>query len=796
MKLVFRNALAPFAIITTFISGVAVLFMAYNFWQRGLLNPDSASTIYESTQVMESISNGKLVDSVINLVESDNAREAIVELENFEKKFIELNRHYQSAEADRLKDQVTEFKTTIKQLIAVPEFKNITQVISNKMGEFSNFVAENRWPTLMRISQRVMLKLNPTNFKSNRSYSQSKVSSFVSSLKADVTNMVSVTNGSVLPERDKSSIVTRLVGFNKEIEMMETYLSSLSSVNAKTKAFNESYSQWLKSIEPQLSLRKIQMEKDSEYFVYSIVAFAFVMFALSVISIWLSKYDQRKTQKNLESLSMMLIKEGLLPYDMKLPYKMSDSFMNELSKHREYIHKRMSFGAIFQDALPFSALLLDSNLNMVWANQLFFENWSIDQLQREKVWSWDFLQQKTNLGEVDPVMMALKENIAGIYQIQVQHAENETLPYEMYVSPVEYAEQKRIMIFFYPLRSVEETLANQTRAIVGPVSRALDSLVQDGFDREFQEKIQKDFYIAGIEDVHQKFIQVNSLHHQQKNSLLAEIERLENNLYDEHKLVDDLNEKLVALKTQNVEIVSAFENLKNHFMAYVQTRFEWDDLEQVGKRHFADLEKGTNNLYSIASRSNEILEENVKALHNVRLMREEFHKLRDEIENYRFQVIQTLEQTLVFCRKEGLDASLEGAFGKIKMEIKGFERILNQLNHSIRGLDVTFSKIEMIGQTSTGVKLDDVKDGQLKLVQGYEDNQYHIGRLVRQAEKTEEMIVKNLKEMYDHFQVLRRNVQWGMELIADRRQIEEHQDSSLMNMVDEPVKTNIGQLDA
>ncbi|GAB4015077.1 MAG: hypothetical protein Fur0010_13730 [Bdellovibrio sp.] len=781
MKLVFRNFLTPFALFSTLLSSVLIVAMAYYFWQKGLLNPELASNVYESNQMVDELKKLNLPEKISNFVVSDSAREAYSEIENFEKKLNELNKNFDIAESITLSEQLNEIKSGLKGLIAVPEFKNILSVLNNKMGDFSNFVTENRWPTLIRISQRQMSR---TNVSSLSKMTPSRLSGLVSAIKNDFTLMATVTNSSVLPEKDKNLIISKLANFSKEIEMMERYVASMQSISNKMKELNLKYENWMKSIQPQMSMKKIQIEKYSEYFLYSIVGISSLMLALTFLMFWISKIDQRRMQKKMEEYSLMIIKEGLIPFQVKMPYQMSEYFHAELNKQREYIHKRMSFGAIFQDALPFSALLLDSNLNMVWANQLFFDNWSIDANQREKTWSWDFLQQSTNLGEVDPVMMALKEGIAGIYQIQVQHAEDESLPYEMYVSPVEYAEQKRIMIFFYPLRSVEETLANQTRAIVGPVSRSLDHMIKGTYDKDFQEKVMKDFSIAGIEDIHEKFSQVLSINNQQRNSLLAEIERLENHLYDEHKLVDDLNEKIEHLKSENKEVITSFESIKNQLMGYVQTRFELYDLEQNAKRFFNEFERSTQSLYSVAQHSNEILSENVKALSNIKTMREDFHKLREEIENYRFQVVQTLEQTLVFCRREGLDASLEGAFGKIKMEIKGFERILNQLSNSIKGLDVAFSKIELIGQSASIVNLNDIKDSQSRIAQDYENNHYHIGRLVRQAEKSEETIVRTLKDMFDHFQALRRHVQWSEELITQKRSFSEGQ-SDTHDFIDE-----------
>ncbi len=81
----------------------------------------------------------------------------------------------------------------------------------------------------------------------------------------------------------------------------------------------------------------------------------------------------------------------------------------------------MSFGSIFQDALPLSAVMLDKNLKVEWTNKQFCDDWEISEEEiSQEYMSWDYLAKLTNLGHDDPVVEALKNDVAGIYQIQVK----------------------------------------------------------------------------------------------------------------------------------------------------------------------------------------------------------------------------------------------------------------------------------------------------------------------------------------------------------------------------------------
>ena len=80
--------------------------------------------------------------------------------------------------------------------------------------------------------------------------------------------------------------------------------------------------------------------------------------------------------------------------------------------------------------------------------------------------------------------------------------------------------------------------------MVGPIARSLDALLIDNFNTEFREKVREDFNIAGIEELFGQFISFNEVVKQQKLGLLNEIERLENEVCDQHKLLCDIKEKI------------------------------------------------------------------------------------------------------------------------------------------------------------------------------------------------------------------------------------------------------------
>ena len=434
----------------------------------------------------------------------------------------------------------------------------------------------------------------------------------------------------------------------------------------------------------------------------------------------------------------------------------NEKFDAEFTKCREYFHKRISFGTVFQEAVPFSSILLDSNLNLTWANELFYEHWRLDDTHRERhTVTWDFLQQYTNLGEDDPVLMALNQGIAGIYQIQVKDAvTSESLPYEMYVSPVEYSKQKRIMIFFYPLRSLEETIANQAKSIVGPVRNILDSFIQNSFNVDTKNKLSKDFDIAGIGELYSKFLEFNTINNEKEENFKEEISVLESTLADKSGLIeafDTVNDNKIQVESS---VKSNFSEMKAAIVQNIDLRYELEKLYNFSLTITKQLIKKKEELLFALNKTKNIVEENNQAFGNVNKVREDFKTIRASIDDTKARLNQSLEQTLLFVKKDtNVDPRLEGSIGKLRLEVRGVEQMLQNFSKVIRSLDVGIGKMELISQQCEIPRCDTAEEDLRLLSEKFESNSFEFERLGRSGQKTDEIVIESLKSLYDCFRL-------------------------------------------
>lgn len=733
----------------TLILILAISSLSWFFWKKGALNVNNISSVFEATIKLDEMNARSDLVEMRSFVINDRSRDAIKSFDRFEKglKFVHrvvpMNNDYQ-----RLSASMEQIKETLNGLNSLPNVATITGVFLNKMTLFASFVENNRWRTLTRLSSRIISKVTPSRKKKGSSFGLVRLRELYNSVNSDINIMIAVTEKSVLSQGDKASIVESIKGLKTELNMLEQYLGHLQKFEEKNVDLAKNSLDWIKAVSPALALRKINYEKNSQMLVLSVLGLIVLMGVSLFIGHFLKNNSDRRAKTKIESYLLNSIKDGILAPRAKEIESTSVEFQKEMAKLHEYAQKRMSFGAIFQKSLPFASIMLDSNLNVTWANQSFCDQWKIEGgVNKLESITWDYLQQFTNLGENDPILEARSGGVAGIYQIQVKQRETtDSLPYEMYVAPVEHNGESKIVIFFYPLRSLVETMANQTKALVGPITRTLDTLVQNNFTASFQDKVLKDFDIAGITGIFDKFRAYNDYVNLQKGGLMAEIATLENNLYDQYKLVDDCQNQIDKLKNTNSSLTKKFEDLKNPLSQTFEQRTEMVNIHQHSVNLVRTLIRECQELSSKSDLIMAQMHEGQKALANTTSQKELFKIRRQEIDDARMRLSQAIDQALVFLRTGDLgQEKLEQVLGKVKLEAKGVEKGISSLNESLASFDVSLSKMHLVMDNAKDPDLKQTKERVAKVKEGMEGDMFSMGMAEKVAQSEEEKLVNVLR---------------------------------------------------
>jgi hypothetical protein len=750
MKFRYSSLINIYYVLSISLGILAIGFGITYFWLNGAININNISAVIEAQSLVQEVEKRNEVDNIVKLVSSDSVREAVTLADSFEEGIKEINNLYSTDESFEVfsKDSLAH-KNALNALISYPRLDVLYRILLKKTTSFFDFVNNQGWKTLTRTSRKLVAVID--NEKRQGELDHKKLSSLHWRLNQDITYMTNVTKGSVLSENDKNRILGALSSLKSELKMLKSFAQNLKGYENSFYHFKKSFGVWLKDIKPALSLKRLEGQQDSKKLILFLIGIVAYFFFVTLGGIFLNKRNGLKGIKENEELMLSILNFDLLKDVEKNIDGLSDHFIKDFMKFKKYLDKRIKFGSYFQEALPIPAILLDSDLQLVWGNSHFFNQWDLEGQKGKENISWDYLQKFTNLGEEDPVITGFKNNIAGIYQIQIRTSPNKDLiPYEMYVSPLKEGEDTQVMIFFYPLKFMEETLLNQSKTLIGPITKTLDLFLKSSFNTENREKIKKDFEIADITSIWKRFEELDKVFNFQKESLFKEIETLEDNLYDKIKLIQD-SQKLIE-RGMNLQKTGfqKFGDLKESVVEVVDTRQEMEQVYLSTVVNSKELFQGKDELLKLADSMKEKISQYQSIIERIISVQKDFKEEKESFNNQKSKINQSLNQTLQFKKSFNTDEGLRDSLENLKLEIKGFDKVLESINKHNKTLDVLTSKFELLGNSK-----DENEQDYYALLKALQDKVetdiFNLSKLTKKGHEGDEKMVNNLKNVYETF---------------------------------------------
>ena len=257
----------------------------------------------------------------------------------------------------------------------------------------------------------------------------------------------------------------------------------------------------------------------------------------------------------------------------------------------------------------------------------------------------------------------------------------------MFVSPVEYQGHRRIQLFFYDLRSLEQTIKDQAQGLINPIKSNLKRLKENSF--EMNEETKYEFVLAGIKDVYQLFVENHTKIQEERDSLIDQIEILNSEVERLEADRDFVREKL----SKNLESVKGslgdLKAFKTHVIGLSQQAREYDRLSK---------------------KSIEIINANVTALQHSKTKSETLRSTLEEI--YR-SVPQYGEQKAELKQlksdlSDHLNRLVAQAKNKVPTEtINRWKESQVELDKRLSQLEVLLSKADMV-LSSGRTRIDDL----------------------------------------------------------------------------------------
>lgn len=741
-----------FLSLTLLMGGIG--WLSYFYWKSGLMDTNYVSSVYEASEILDDLVKSDFLGKIHHLVQSDQAKDGVKQFAKFEEKLFQVNGTQSLGKSfDDLIESNKEYKKSMLKIISYPEISSIIKVFDSKMDKFREFVMQKQWQSLTRISARIRMKMYDV-----KDFSYEMVKMYHRSILQDITIMKNITETSPLTHQDKNNIIIRLQSLQVEITMLQNILVDMESYLNHYKQVEKSYGDWLNVIRPEVSLEKINIGQKNRHFVLCLLAILGFILIVLCLGIYVYKENVGTLIAKIEDFSLKVIKDNIVTSKSPLQSNLSHNFRSEIEKINAYVQKRLSYSSIFQSALPFAAILLDSNLKVIWTNTIFCQTFKLENFDfDQKSLSWDYLLRFTNLGDNDPVIESLQNDLAGIYQVLIKVDQaSSAAPYEMYISPVSQPNRKSVMIFFYPLSSMQETIKSQGLTLVDPIKRTLDALLRLEFTREFQNHVAHDFDLAGIKDIFQKFTTYNEFVFSQKNGLLSEIDKMENTISDYHKIIMDVTKKNEELKSQLDVFFENLKQIKLSIISMVQLNHNYEDINydlvDTNRKVIRDMKK----VIEAASKLYEKILGQQNGLETLGSIKNEFKVLKGNLQNSNSRLFQSFEQILIFERSETLDRNkLEQSLSKIKTDLKTLERDIHLLEKTMTSFDVHVSKSDMLLQNSSlGINketIDNFVHGLQTFEGEIENDSFKKSVISQDGQVLEDKIVKQMQMLFEDY---------------------------------------------
>lgn len=744
---------------------VVTLGTIFYFWKLGFVDGSRNKELHKANYILEQYEVKKPLEEVKSIVLAENSKMAIKKLDGLQADLQKVSNLVEDKSFSTVKKEIQQIKTAIANLISFPKVDKIVGVFNDKMSKFNTYVKYNKWRNLTRTSQRILEV-------SKGHINKKKLLNFINVIEKDLVYMEKVTEKSFLTRPQKSEVISRINNLKVETKMLAKYNEEREFFVGIMAGLNKAVTNWMTKISPELSYQKIQVEQMGRYYIMGLLGILALMSGIFFGGMAFTKWHRKKSQADLEKFVEDFVSDGLIGGKVQDLKTFSQRFQNFSDHTTEYIDKRMSYGAIFQEALPLSSIMLDKNLKVIWANKQFCDDWLVSEEEVNKDYlSWDYLSKLTNIGDNDPILEALKHKVAGIYQIQIKpNNDSEVRPYEMFVSPVKYNQDTRIMLFFYPLMNMQETISSQARSIVTPIERILDTINQGHFSEDEKEVFAKEFELADISPLLEKFTNVVYNQTSIKSDLMDQIELLYSKLDQTFEVTDDIERTNFELAENNT---SQVQNLKAFKKAVIELSSFAKDFEQTTKEEFATLQNTVNAFSSNANKVHELKE----IVGQLTTTFPKFGSIREDIKAQKMQMGEakmrfshSLAQMVHLKKQIGEGETLSrfnNSYERVNSEFKKLDSISADLEKRLTHLEVMLSKTQMLmNDITTRMPAFETNEEMRALeLASKQVNQYaaQINGLEGHIDKTEDEIISNLKSLYINTKI---NIEKSRELAS------------------------------
>lgn len=700
--------------------------MGYGAWyfvNSGLSDSTYSTSLFEASKIVDDLKDGNILESIRKKIAANDITKVNTVFNTIENKVSTIDKMVSAGDKSKNVFKASKnFQTAINEVSVDVSIDELLSVFKKKINSFNEFVISNNWRTLTRMSTRVLARIDKLSSFNYKGYNIA-----TRAIIEDVRIMRNVAESSTLDRNVKSIILLRLQGLMTELKMLDNYLVNYGKLIDSFDIFCDEVSLWHRSVSPEISARLLSLERNGKQFFLGIVSVFSSMLVFFIGGFFFYRRIQQNGAKKIGEKIISMINLNIISSKPRFNEEVCDGFSESMTRINAYVRRQMSLGNSLQAMLPFPAIMLDSNLKVVWGNQSFSSEWRIakDDIDRGLL-SWDYITRFTNLGDSNPVGEAFDRGIAGIYQIQLSVGDAK-IPYEMYVCPqINEADPtdevnlrpQEVMLFFYSLTSMEDTINEQAKSIINPITKALDVMLVNSFDDKYIQESKVEFERAGIVDLFNKICKHNKNVEDQGNALLQDIERLESKIQTDYQTLMNIGGLQQDVSKQYTCLLGTLMNTKDGVIKVAEIFTKYVATNARIKKQLDVLLDSAQLMIKEKSSLKKIINNNSQALPDIEKFKDDIKAIREEYISTRERLKSNIDKTMIFkfsVSKNEDGERLSMSLDNVKRDAKDLSDTFETIEKYIRRLDVLLTKTKMTIDESEN-QLSNVVDKDLDII--------------------------------------------------------------------------------
>ena len=281
--------------------------------------------------------------------------------------------------------------------------------------------------------------------------------------------------------------------------------------------------------------------------------------------------------------------------------------------------------------------------------------------------------------------------------------------------------------------------------ITSTILQTLDLQIEERMTTELKNELRISSEKAGVLDVYSKLSQYIEKNESIQDELNNEIEVLETQTHNHRNISGEIRHSLVSSYESSRDSMEKYNQFKKSVSLVLDSRDQLEEQFKFAMNSSREIFKDQGRILSSAEKAERSVDEYIRSLKSITVLKGDFKELRSNVEVFKTRIVQALDQLLIFQNHESDTQRVDQFLGKIKIEMKGFEKVLSSFSDVVTQLDVTVTKMDMMSESREKIDLDSIRYRMESLKNNLDNVQFSASKITQVAHSKDEDMVQILR---------------------------------------------------